>query len=82
MSAITEELADVQLIGRPSELAGLSAADVVALVDASTQNITISGSGQQQFNAQIVVTGTDSVLAVGTYPVLCDVTVQSNDSNS
>lgn len=82
VSAITEELADVQLIGRPSELAGLSAADVVALVDASTQNITISGSGQQQFNAQIVVTGTDSVLAVGTYPVLCDVTVQSNDSNS
>lgn len=82
VQAVTEALADVQLIGTEEELAALAPADVVAVIDASSQNIALSGSGQRQFNAQIVVTGTDSVLAVGAYPVLCDITVQSDDSGS
>ncbi len=73
--AITEEIENVKLVGLTEELAGLLPADIVAIVDASTQKINVSGSGQQQFSAQIVVTGTKTVFATGAYSVLCDVTV-------
>ena len=41
-----------------------------------SQNITVKGSGQQQFSAQIIVTGTKTVFATGAYSVLCDITVK------
>ena len=58
------------------ELAAISPSDVIAQVDASAQNITVKGSGQQQFSAQIIVTGTKTVFATGAYSVLCDITVK------
>lgn len=76
VKVITEMLQNVTLVGETEELAELSPADVVAIVDASAQNITVRGSGQQQFSAQIVVTGTHTVFAIGTYSVLCEITVE------
>ena len=62
--------------GEAEELAAISPSDVIAQVDASAQNITVKGSGQQQFSAQIIVTGTKTVFATGAYSVLCDITVK------
>ncbi|MBD5093628.1 MAG: hypothetical protein HDT26_04960 [Subdoligranulum sp.] len=76
VKVITEMLQNVTLVGETEELAELSPADVIALVDASAQNITVRGSGQQQFSAQIIVTGTRTVFATGTYSVLCEITVE------
>ncbi len=76
VKVITEMLQNVVLIGETEELAELSPADVVALVDASSQNITVRGSGQQQLSAQIIVTGTRTVFATGSYSVLCEITVE------
>lgn len=76
VEVITEMLQNVTLVGETEELAELSPADVIALVDASSQNITVRGSGQQQFSAQIIVTGTRTVFATGTYSVLCEITVE------
>lgn len=76
VKVITEMLQNVVLVGESEELAELSPADVVALVDASSQNITVRGSGQQQLSAQIVVTGTRTVFATGSYSVLCEITVE------
>lgn len=76
VKAITESLHNVMLIGLAEELEGIAPQDVIAMVDASAQNITVKGSGQQQFSAQIVVTGTKTVFATGSYPVLCDITVK------
>lgn len=76
VKVITEMLQNVTLVGETEELAELAPADVIALVDASSQNITVRGSGQQQFNAQIIVTGTRTVFATGTYSVLCEITVE------
>ncbi len=75
VKVITELLQNVMLVGEAEELAALSPADVVAQVDASAQNITVRGSGQQQLSAQIIVTGTRTVFATGSYSVLCDITV-------
>lgn len=75
VTVIPKEIENVMLVGEPEELAALSPADVVAMVDASAQKLTVSGSGQMQLSAQIVVTGTKSVFAIGSYSVLCDVTV-------
>ena len=74
-----EQLADSRtgaLVGEAEELAAISPSDVIAQVDASAQNITVKGSGQQQFSAQIIVTGTKTVFATGAYSVLCDITVK------
>ena len=76
VKVITEMLQNVTLVGETEELAELSPADVIALVDASSQNITVRGSGQQQLSAQIIVTGTRTVFATGTYSVLCEITVE------
>lgn len=76
VKVITEMLQNVVLVGESEELAELSPADVIALVDASSQNITVRGSGQQQLSAQIVVTGTRTVFATGSYSVLCEITVK------
>lgn len=76
VKVITEMLQNVTLVGETEELAELAPADVIALVDASSQNITVRGSGQQQFSAQIIVTGTRTVFATGTYSVLCEITVE------
>lgn len=75
VKVITEALQNVTLVGKADELSELSPADVIALVDASAQNIAVRGSGQQQFSAQIIVTGTKTVFATGSYSVLCDITV-------
>ena len=64
------------VIREAEELAAISPSDVIAQVDASAQNITVKGSGQQQFSAQIIVTGTKTVFATGAYSVLCDITVK------
>lgn len=76
VKVITEMLQNVTLVGETEELAEISPADVVALVDASSQNITVRGSGQQQLSAQIIVTGTRTVFATGSYSVLCEITVE------
>ena len=76
VKVITEMLQNVTLVGETEELAEISPADVIALVDASAQNITVRGSGQQQLSAQIIVTGTRTVFATGTYSVLCEITVE------
>ncbi len=76
VKAITESLNNVLLVGLAEELDGIAPQDVIAMVDASAQNITVKGSGQQQFSAQIVVTGSKTVFATGSYPVLCDITVK------
>lgn len=76
VTPVSMELSDVLLVGEAEELAGLALDDVVAMIDASPQRITVTDNGQQQFSAQIVVTGTRTVFAIGTYSVLCDVTVQ------
>lgn len=76
VKVITEMLQNVTLVGETEELAEISPADVIALVNASSQNITVRGSGQQQFSAQIIVTGTRTVFATGSYSVLCEITVE------
>lgn len=57
VKVITESINNVTLVGEAEELAAISPSDVIAQVDASAQNITVKGSGQQQFSAQIIVTG-------------------------
>ena len=76
VKVITESINNVTLVGEAEELAAISPSDVIAQVDASAQNITVKGSGQQQFSAQIIVTGTKTVFATGAYSVLCDITVK------
>ena len=76
VKVITESINNVTLVGEAEELAAISPSDVIAQVDASAQNITVKGSGQQQFSAQIIVTGTKTVVATGAYSVLCDITVK------
>ena len=76
VKVITESINNVTLVGEAEELAAISPLDVIAQVDASAQNITVKGSGQQQFSAQIIVTGTKTVFATGAYSVLCDITVK------
>ena len=63
VKVITESINNVTLVGEAEELAAISPSDVIAQVDASAQNITVKGSGQQQFSAQIIVTGTKTVFA-------------------
>ena len=76
VKVLTESINNVTLVGEAEELAAISPSDVIAQVDASAQNITVKGSGQQQFSAQIIVTGTKTVFATGAYSVLCDITVK------
>ena len=45
---------------------------MVAQVDASAGNINVS-KGQQSMPATIVVPGSDTVFATGSYEVLCDI---------
>ncbi|WP_367924352.1 YbbR-like domain-containing protein [uncultured Ruthenibacterium sp.] len=63
---------NVTLIGREDELEELSESSVVAQIDASPTNISVT-KGQQNMEVQIIVPGTETVFATGTYTVLCDV---------
>lgn len=75
VEVLAEQLENVQLVGRASELSELSLADVVAVIDASAKGNIMTGSGQQQLNVQIIVTGTKTVFATGSYVLPCDITV-------
>ena len=72
VTVTTRRLSDVTLVGPEDELDALSEANVVALVDASASNINVS-KGQQSMPATIVVPGSDTVFATGSYEVLCDI---------
>lgn len=72
VTVTTRRLNDVTLVGPEEELNALSEANVVAQVDASAGNINVS-KGQQSMPATIVVPGSDTVFATGSYEVLCDI---------
>ncbi len=63
---------NVTLIGREDELEELSESSVVAQIDASPTKISVS-KGQQNMEVEIIVPGTETVFATGTYTVLCDI---------
>lgn len=68
----TTRLNNVTLVGLASELAELSETDLIAQVDASSENISVA-KGQQSLTVRIVVNGASSVFATGHYEVLCDI---------
>ena len=68
VTVTTEAISEVKLVGKREELEELSPASIVAQVDVSS--IT-AGSGQTKVQVNIVVPGSQSVFAVGTYSVLC-----------
>ena len=63
---------NVTLIGREDELEELSESSVVAQIDASPTNVSVT-KGQQNMEVEIIVPGTETVFATGTYTVLCDI---------
>ena len=63
---------NMTLIGREDELAELSESSVVAQIDASPTNVSVT-KGQQNMEVEIIVPGTETVFATGTYTVLCDI---------
>ncbi|MFQ7005193.1 MAG: YbbR-like domain-containing protein, partial [Ruthenibacterium lactatiformans] len=71
VTVTTRRLSDVTLVGPEDELDALSEANVVAQVDASASNINVS-KGQQSMPVTIVVPGSSTVFATGSYEVLCD----------
>ena len=72
VTVTTRRLSDVTLVGPEDELDALSEANVVAQVDASASNINVS-KGQQSMPVTIVVPGSSTVFATGSYEVLCDI---------
>ncbi len=72
VSVTTRRLNDVTLVGPEDELNALSEANVVAQVDASASNINVS-KGQQSMPVTIVIPGSNTVFATGSYEVLCDI---------
>ena len=72
VTVTTRRLSDVTLVGPEDELDALSEANVVAQVDASASNINVS-KGQQSMPVTIVVPGSATVFATGSYEVLCDI---------
>lgn len=63
---------NVTLIGREDELEELSESSVVAQIDAAPTNVSVT-KGQQNMEVEIIVPGTETVFATGTYTVLCDI---------
>ena len=59
---------NMTLIGREDELAELSESSVVAQIDASPTNVSVT-KGQQNMEVEIIVPGTETVFATGTYTV-------------
>lgn len=72
VTVTTRRLSNVTLVGPEDELDALSEANVVAQVDASASNINVS-KGQQSMPVTIVVPGSSTVFATGSYEVLCDI---------
>ena len=72
VTVTTRRRSDVTLVGPEDELDALSEANVVAQVDASASNINVS-KGQQSMPVTIVVPGSSTVFATGSYEVLCDI---------
>lgn len=73
----TQRINSVTLVGLETELETLSSDSVVAVVDASSDNLVNMKKGQLQMNARILVPGAKSVFATGSYTVLCDINTQS-----
>ena len=76
-----ERINGVVLIGDQKELEALDAANVVAQIDASAGNISVS-NGQQNMPVKILVPSTKTVFAVGSYTVLCDIETTAAASSS
>lgn len=73
----TQRINNVTLVGLETELEALSSDSVVAVVDASADNLVNMKKGQLQMSARILVPGAESVFATGSYTVLCDINTQS-----
>ena len=59
------------LIGPKDEIAGLSASNVVAQIDAQDIQVSV---GKQNLTVQIYVPAASGVFAVGSYTVECNIT--------
>lgn len=62
---------NVTLIGPKDEIAGLSASNVVAQIDAQDIQVSV---GKQNLTVQIYVPAASGVFAVGSYTVECNIT--------
>ena len=68
VTVTTEVISDVKLVGEKSELEELSAANIVAQVDASSIE---AKTGQVRVPVVILIPGSTSVFATGSYSALC-----------
>lgn len=68
VTVTTDVISDVKLVGEKNELEELSAANIVAQVDASSIE---AKSGQVRVPVVIVIPGSTSVFATGSYTALC-----------
>ena len=71
----TARVNNVTLIGKESELQTLASTSVVAQVDATPANISVM-NGQQTMPVKIIVPGTQTVFATGSYTVLCEISTR------